>query len=84
MKSSEAQIVELRPGARGGLAVPLDVLQLAWGLEARGFTMRANADKLSVTATSTEVRLSAEDRKAITTWKPHLLALLAYNPPDAV
>ncbi|HMF96094.1 MAG TPA: hypothetical protein VKE96_17445 [Vicinamibacterales bacterium] len=62
---------------RGGLALPLPVIRLALELESRGLHMRADGDMVVI---GPKELLTDADRDAIRTWKPHLLALLEYNP----
>jgi hypothetical protein len=63
---------------RGGLTLPLAALQLAWDLEDRGLhlTLDGDGDVLSVGPGD---RLTDADRALIRRWKPHLLAIVAYD-----
>ena len=61
---------------RGGLIVPLPAVQLALNLEARGLHLRPDGDALLI---GPRELLTDEDREAVRHWKPHLLALLAYD-----
>ena len=75
MASSSDRCVVLR----GGLAVPLEALRLAWALEARGFRLDpAPNDQIWVQPGSA---LTAEDEAAIRRWRWHLRAILAYEAP---
>jgi len=64
---------------RGGLTLPLPVIQLALELEAKGVRLAADGDELLA---GPRRLLTADDHRAIRRWKLHLLALLAYNPDD--
>ena len=70
---------------KGGLVLPTEALTLALSLEARGFLMEPAPDgRLHVRPPQNPAGgilavLSAEDRAAIHKWKPHLLAILAYE-----
>ncbi len=66
---------------KGGLAVPVAPLRLLWDLEDRGFTVRQDGADLLVMPSRT---LTEADRAAIRRWKPHILALLAYEPRELV
>ena len=61
---------------KGGLAVPLEVLQLAWRLEDAGVVMELGTEG-SLRAGPGE-KLSETDRAAIRQHKPALLALVQY------
>jgi hypothetical protein len=61
---------------RGGLTLPVAALRLAWDLEARGFHLRAVDDLLTV---GPRDLLTDADRDLIRRWKPHLLAIVAYD-----
>lgn len=63
---------------RGGLCLPVDVILLHLGLEARGFSLTPDGDALIVRPFS---QLTEEDKRRIRKWKLHLLALLAYEAP---
>jgi len=60
---------------RGGVAVPLAALRLAWGMEARGFRITLNGGRLSVQPFED---LTSADRVAVTRWCRHLGALVRY------
>ena len=61
---------------RNGPTLPLPVLQLAWGLEDRGFTLSLTpGGTLTVAPTNA---LSDADRIAIRRWRQHLTALTDY------
>jgi hypothetical protein len=67
---------------KGGLALPIDPILLALELEKRGFSMaKEEPDTLNVQPYQ---RRTADDCARIKRWKPHLLALLTYVPPEAV
>lgn len=61
---------------RGGLAVPVVALQLALDLEAHGLHMGVDGDMLTI---GPRELLTDADRALIRRWKPHLLAIVAYN-----
>lgn len=65
---------------RGGPIVTADAIALALALEARGHGMTAANGALRVSNGSA---LSADDRAAITRQRMHLLAIAAYQPPEA-
>jgi hypothetical protein len=62
----------------GGLAVPVEPLELLLELESRGCHLTRDGDGLIV-----EPRrlLTDDDCRAIRRWKPHLLALVDYGSP---
>ena len=64
---------------RGGLTVPAEPFRLLFSLLDRGFSLTPDQDALVVRPAQ---RLTVEDHAQITRWKPHLLALLAYEPPE--
>lgn len=72
MNASEADTITLV----GGLTVPVSALRLAWDLEARGLRLRADEDGGLLVGPSTW--LTSEDRQAIASEKPYLLALVRY------
>ena len=63
---------------KGGLAVPLEPLELLLDLERRGFTLFRDAGDVLVLPGN---QLTRDDRRLIRGWKPHLLALLDYQAP---
>ena len=74
------ELVELR----GGLTVPLEDLQFLWALETLGMACEVVGDKLRVQGPNgTKPDLSDEDVTYIKARKPHLLALVAYQPPPS-
>ena len=79
MGASDSDRYVLLPG---GLALPVEPILLAMELEDRGFTLRKEEpDTLSVQPYQRHTR---EDCTRIRRWKPHLLALVSYVPPEAV
>ena len=66
---------------RGGLIVPVAPYLLLLDLERRGFHLRRDGNDIVVLPVS---RLTDEDRDGLRRWKPHVLALLAYEPPESV
>lgn len=61
---------------KGGLVVPLPALQVAWGLEDRGFDLHLADD--GALLVSPRDAITDEDRAVIRRWKLHLAALVAY------
>lgn len=77
--SSSPNVIMLK----GGVGAPVAALRLGWALEDRGIVFRAQEGRLAVSAaTGGKADLTPGDRDAIRKWKPHLLALAAYNPPE--
>ena len=72
MNASEADTITLV----GGLTVPVSALRLAWDLEARGLHLHADDD--GGLRVGPSMRLTPEDRQAIASEKPYLLALVRY------
>ena len=66
---------------KGGLAVPIEALQLAWSLEDRGAVL--SADDADLVVDLPAGRLTETDRAAIRRWKSHLMAIATYRAPDA-
>ena len=67
---------------KGGLALPIEPILLALELEERGFTMtKEEPDTLSVQPCQ---RLTRDDCRRIRRWKPHLLAIVSYQPPEII
>ena len=66
---------------RAGFVASLDALRLGWALEARGFHLRPVGDKLQVQPSQD---LTPEDVAAIKAHRDDLLALVQYEPPEAV
>jgi hypothetical protein len=74
-------LVCLPAGPSGtGLTLPLAPLQLLWDLENRGFAIGRDGDVLVIRPPHL---LTGDDCSAIRRWKPHLLALIEYQPPEA-
>jgi hypothetical protein len=63
---------------RGGLAVPVAPILLLCELEARGIKCWREGDDVLVQPWQ---RVTHEERLELRRWKPHVLALLAYEPP---
>jgi hypothetical protein len=61
---------------RGGLTLPVAAIRLALDLEAKGLHLGVDGDMLLV---GPRELLTDADRDLIRRWKPHLLALLAYD-----
>ena len=64
---------------RGGLTVPVEPFLLLLDLESRGLHLAAEGGTLTV---GPQRDLTADDCRRIKEWKTHLLALLAYEPPE--
>ena len=64
---------------KGGLTVPVAPLLLVFQLQERGFTLSQEGDVLVIRPRRL---LTDADCQAITRWKHHILALLAYEPPE--
>ena len=64
---------------KGGLAVPVEPLLLLLALEARGITACRDGDALIISPASA---LTDEECQQIQHWKPHLLSLIDYVPPE--
>ena len=64
----------------GGLAVPVEPVRFALSLEARGFRLSRDDGDILVQPAS---KLTADDWRYLKLWKPHILALLDYLPPEA-
>lgn len=62
---------------KGGVAVPLVVLQLLWDLEDREIRIRAKGADTLVVAPSG--KLTDADRAALKRWKSHVLTLVNYD-----
>jgi len=61
---------------KGGLTLPVEALQLAWSLEARGATLEVEGEDTLVVEPGGG--LTDADCAAIRRWKRHLLALVRY------
>jgi hypothetical protein len=66
---------------KGGLAVPVSPLQLAWSLENRGFRMSVDACHQFVIEPVAE--LTDADRAGIHRWRLHLSAIVEYQCPES-
>ena len=64
---------------KGGLTVPLEALQLAWSLEARGATV--GVDGIDLIVEGPRGLLTDADQVAIRRWKRQLMAIAAYRAP---
>ena len=62
---------------RGGLSVPLEPVLLLLDLESRGFDVSREDDAILIRPKG---RLTDADRNALKRWRPHVLALLSYEP----
>ena len=69
MSSTASDLVVLR----GGLAVPLDALQLLWALEDKGCIIRMDGDDLLI---GPRTKLDANDRARIAEHRDHIRALV--------
>lgn len=66
---------------KGGLALPIAPIRLALDLESRGIRLTRDGDDLVIEPWS---RLTDDDLDGLRRWKAHMLALLAYQPPEIV
>jgi hypothetical protein len=64
---------------KGGLAVPIEPMQLLFNLQERGFSLVPDGDALIVQPCD---QLTAEDCRSLRRWKLHILALLEYPVPE--
>jgi hypothetical protein len=62
----------------------VEALKLFLNLEDRGIGMEAQGDRLRVFGPSGKPVLTAYETASIKRWKYHLLALVAYRPPEAL
>ena len=67
---------------KGGLTVPLEALQLAWSLEARGATV--GVDGIDLIVEGPRGLLTDADQVAIRRWKRQLMAIAAYRALEVV
>ena len=68
---------------RGGLMVPVDALRLAWALTDRDLILSQEGEKLKIKAADDgKPDLSEDEIAKIKQYKFHVLALLAYQPPE--
>jgi hypothetical protein len=74
------EFVELR----GGLTLPVDILEFALKLENRGLDLQADGEVLRVTSDAGKPDLSDEEMAFIRLRKPFLLAVASYLPPDEI
>ena len=63
----------------GGLALPLEPIELALELERRGIKLWRDGEDIVIEPFSL---LSQDDVRALKRWKLHVLALLDYEPPE--
>ena len=67
---------------RGGLTVPAEAFRLAHQLSGRGLVVTVDGDRLRVSGPQgTKPELSEAEIAGIRRWKPHLIALVTYEPP---
>jgi hypothetical protein len=77
-KSSDDQFITLR----GGVVFPVVALQLAWRLEAAGFTLDVvDGGAVRVRPASA---LTEADREAIRAWRSDLATIISYEVPSEV
>lgn len=77
------EIVSLKRGPYGGLDVPLDAYTLMFELKSRDLDLTQQGDMLKIRAKDgSRPVFSDEERTNITKWKAHILAMLAYVPPE--
>ncbi len=68
---------------RGGLTVPEEALTTAFGLLNQGLELRQEGELLRVSGPNgSRPTLDPETRAAISKWKLHILALMAYRAPE--
>lgn len=68
---------------RNGPDIPLEALELALSLEARGFRFLAHGNGLLRLVAVSGAELTDSDRANVRKWKTHLLVLVAYDPDAA-
>lgn len=61
---------------KGGLALPVEALQIAWRLEDKGLHFAVTDD--GALLVSPPDLITDEDRRLIRQWKPHLCAVVDY------
>jgi hypothetical protein len=74
------EFVELR----GGLTLPVDILEFALKLENRGLHLQADGEILRITSDAGKPDLSEDEMAFIRPRKAHLLAVASYLPPDEI
>jgi hypothetical protein len=74
------EFVELR----GGLTLPVDILEFALKLENRGLHLQADGEILRITSDAGKPDLSDEEMAFIRLRKAHLLAVASYQAPELV
>ena len=74
------EFVELK----GGLMLPVEILDFALKLENRGLHLQADGEVLRVTSDTGKPDLSVEEMAFIRLRKAHLLAVASYLPPDEI
>jgi hypothetical protein len=68
---------------RGGLTVPAETITFLCGLENRGITCELSGETLRVKGPNNQKpELSESDSTFIRARKAHLMALIAYQPPE--
>ncbi len=72
---SDSDLIALK----GGLVVPLPVLQVLWSLEDRGVRVRVDGDKIVV---NPKELMTDDDRAVLRRWKAHVRAILEYVLPE--
>jgi hypothetical protein len=63
----------------GGLALPVEPCLLALDLERRGIRLTRDGEDIVI---EPRELLTDGDRRQLRLWKRHVLALLAYEPPE--
>ena len=71
------EFVELR----GGLTIPVEILEFALALENRGLRFQADGDVLRVTSEKGKPELLVGEMAFIRSRKAHLMAMASYQPP---
>lgn len=77
------EIVSLKPGPNGGLDIPLDAYNLMFELESRDLVLSAEGDMLRIKRSDGgKPEFSESEVTRIKKYKAHILAMLAYVPPE--
>jgi len=77
LNASDVEVVVLK----GGVAVPLPALRLAWELEDRGFSVTEDGTGLLVRPRH---NLTDDDRVAIRAWRDALRVVVRYRADEVV
>ena len=74
------EFVELR----GGLTLPVEILEFALNIENRGLRLQADGEILRVTSEKGKPELLVGEMAFIRSRKRHLLAVASYLPPQPI